>query len=213
MRSTTALISSIVLAILIWQFLSIFHIPIFSQGHDQGHNATYWLYEGDGFYRNGSYDKAIQAYDKAIKINNLSADAFYKEGNALFELGAYDEAIRVYNKALDAYDKIDKISGLNQSELNQTDMAEEATRYVTDKVSEVVVEDIKKKISKKIAKSREKAELKKKVEADAEVSAAEDARLKAEDEARQNPICTCPPGYEVVKGPDSQCGCGKWVYV
>ena len=50
-------------------------------------------------YKEGSYDKAIQAYDKVIEVDPLYSPAWCFRGYALTELGKYDEAVKSYDKA------------------------------------------------------------------------------------------------------------------
>jgi len=51
-------------------------------------------------YLQGKLDEAIKAYDEAIRINPLDAEAWDGRGNALGDQGKYDEAIKAYDEAI-----------------------------------------------------------------------------------------------------------------
>lgn len=48
----------------------------------------------------GKYDEAIQACDKAIKMNPQNTDARTAKGTSLFGQSKYDEAIKAYDEAI-----------------------------------------------------------------------------------------------------------------
>lgn len=52
-------------------------------------------WRGSAYYRNGQYDKAVEAYDQ-----DDSADSHYNRGNALAQQGQYQQALEAYAKAL-----------------------------------------------------------------------------------------------------------------
>ncbi|MBU7028477.1 MAG: tetratricopeptide repeat protein [Theionarchaea archaeon] len=58
-----------------------------------------WKNEGNASYSRGEYKTALEAYERATKINPKDADAWYKKGNALFELKRDCEALEAYEKA------------------------------------------------------------------------------------------------------------------
>jgi tetratricopeptide (TPR) repeat protein len=62
--------------------------------------ADVWSAKGKALYNLGKHDEAIQAYDKAIKINPQYVDAWINKGKALCNLGKHDEAIQAYDKAI-----------------------------------------------------------------------------------------------------------------
>jgi tetratricopeptide (TPR) repeat protein len=65
------------------------------QGQDK---ASYWFDKGyDLDERQGKYDEAIQAYDKAIQTDN-DVGALFNKGFVLNKLRRYDEAIKAFNK-------------------------------------------------------------------------------------------------------------------
>jgi superkiller protein 3 len=57
--------------------------------------------KGDKFYDDGTFDKAIECYLKAIKINPHYADAYYNMGVVYGEERDYDQAIECYKKAIE----------------------------------------------------------------------------------------------------------------
>ena len=63
---------------------------------------SYRLYYNRGLaYRGeGDYDRAIQNYDEAIRINPEAADAYNSRGDAYHGKGDYDQAIRDYDEAI-----------------------------------------------------------------------------------------------------------------
>ena len=56
--------------------------------------------EGDAFYEQGNYKKALDRYNKAIKLNPDSATAYGSKGSALRMLGHYQEAEESLNMAI-----------------------------------------------------------------------------------------------------------------
>jgi tetratricopeptide (TPR) repeat protein len=54
--------------------------------------------KGNEHYDQGKYDKAIKAYDEAIKLDSDFEVAWENKGNALYAQGKYDEAIKAYGK-------------------------------------------------------------------------------------------------------------------
>jgi tetratricopeptide (TPR) repeat protein len=56
--------------------------------------------KGMDFYNLGSYQEALDAFDKALKNNPLDKLLWYNKGSALGNLGRYQEAISAYDKAL-----------------------------------------------------------------------------------------------------------------
>ncbi len=73
---------------------SIFIYPASSQ------TAGEWVEKGIAYGKQGEYNKAIEAFDKAIAINPNSKETWYNKGNALTKLGEYDKAIEAYDRAI-----------------------------------------------------------------------------------------------------------------
>jgi tetratricopeptide (TPR) repeat protein len=57
--------------------------------------------EGDAFYEQGNYQKALGRYSKAVEFNPGSATAYGSKGSALRMLGRYQEAEKTLNKAIE----------------------------------------------------------------------------------------------------------------
>lgn len=60
-----------------------------------------WNAKGLDLYNQGKYDEAIQAFDKALNLNNWDAASFYNKGIALEAKGENGEARRFLYRALD----------------------------------------------------------------------------------------------------------------
>lgn len=73
-----------------------------------------WMFKGDCLYELEEYEKAIEAYDKAIQLDSTRANsddyvydrdtelnmAWRDKGNALFKLEKYEEALEAFDKAM-----------------------------------------------------------------------------------------------------------------
>ncbi len=57
-------------------------------------------YRGLIYARKGEYDRAIQDYDQAIRLNPNDAQAFNNRGNVYVTKGQYDRAIQDYDQAI-----------------------------------------------------------------------------------------------------------------
>lgn len=69
-------------------------------------NAYYNM--GNRFTRLRQYEKAINAYHKAINIDPEKDEAYYNMGRAYYELKQYKEAINAYQKAIESNPNKDK---------------------------------------------------------------------------------------------------------
>jgi len=67
---------------------------------DYKKTAEYWFNLGYYYAEAGLYDKAIEAYTKAIALDPNDADAYSNRGAAYYSKGQYDRAIEDYNKAI-----------------------------------------------------------------------------------------------------------------
>jgi tetratricopeptide (TPR) repeat protein len=63
-------------------------------------DATFWYNEGNALSNQKKYDEAINAYDKAIRLDPNYIDAWYWKGIALYNQEKYDEAIKAYDEAI-----------------------------------------------------------------------------------------------------------------
>ena len=65
----------------------------------ENYDAQAYNNRGIAYAEKGDYDRAIQDYDKAIKLNLDFAEAYFNRGLAYAEKGDYDRAIQDYDKA------------------------------------------------------------------------------------------------------------------
>lgn len=63
--------------------------------------APEWIVKGSGLAKNGQYEEAIAAYDKAIEENQSFADPWISKGNAFQNLKRFPEAVASYDKAIE----------------------------------------------------------------------------------------------------------------
>jgi eukaryotic-like serine/threonine-protein kinase len=63
-------------------------------------SALCWLQRGDKFVELKEYEKGVEAYEKAIGINEYFYQAFYHRGIALKQLNRHKEAIASYDEAI-----------------------------------------------------------------------------------------------------------------
>lgn len=59
-----------------------------------------WFEKGNKLYINQEYDKAIEAYTKAIALNPNYAKAYNNRGLVYDKKGQYDRAIEDFNRAI-----------------------------------------------------------------------------------------------------------------
>lgn len=64
-------------------------------------SATDWKEKGYAFFNEKKYDKALEAYNKAIELNPKYAVAYSNRGIVYDELGKYQEAITDLDKAIE----------------------------------------------------------------------------------------------------------------
>jgi tetratricopeptide (TPR) repeat protein len=64
-------------------------------------NQDDWFKEGNKNYNNGNYQKAIECYDQAIKLNPQLKEGLCNKGIALCRLGKYQDAIDAFDQAID----------------------------------------------------------------------------------------------------------------
>ena len=62
--------------------------------------ARTYVDKGVQYFALGQYEKAIKSYDKAIRLNPKTANAYNKRGVAYQSLGQYDKAIQDYDEAI-----------------------------------------------------------------------------------------------------------------
>lgn len=71
-----------------------------ADSQDQGKTAVEWYNEGVDYHDRYLYDKAIEAYTKAIELDNQEIDAYYNIGVAYDDQKLYDQALVYYNKTI-----------------------------------------------------------------------------------------------------------------
>ncbi|MBI5777922.1 MAG: tetratricopeptide repeat protein [Planctomycetes bacterium] len=65
-----------------------------------GKTAGYWIYTGYKLSGASKHEEALQAFDKALKLDPENATAWQLEGSALQFLGRYEESIKALNQAM-----------------------------------------------------------------------------------------------------------------
>lgn len=63
-------------------------------------NPDGWVRLGDVSFESGQYDRAVEAYAKALKLEGARADLLVKLGNAYFDSEVYEKAIEAYSAGL-----------------------------------------------------------------------------------------------------------------
>jgi Tfp pilus assembly protein PilF len=84
------------------------------------------------YYNRGEYEKAVEAYKRAIEINPDSAEAYYHLGMAYSSLGKYKDAVEAYSRSIKIrpdYAAAHYNLGHAYSNLNQHDKAIKAFRH------------------------------------------------------------------------------------
>jgi lipoprotein NlpI len=70
-------------------------------GQLSGRGLAFAFYKrANAYYEKGEYDRAIEDYDQAIRLNPKHPDAFSNRGVAYARKGDYDRAIENYNEAI-----------------------------------------------------------------------------------------------------------------
>jgi tetratricopeptide (TPR) repeat protein len=75
-------------------FIIVCSVVVASQTEDT-------LQKGNTYYREGAYDKAIEAYKKLVDEGYIGTSLFYNLGNANYRIGKIGYAILYYEKALE----------------------------------------------------------------------------------------------------------------
>lgn len=65
-----------------------------------------WAYanRGNAYYTKGQYDRTVQDFSEAIKLDGSRADRYYGRGRAYRSLGEYDKAIADFSTAIAGFD-------------------------------------------------------------------------------------------------------------
>ena len=67
---------------------------------DDSRSKEYWFYKGNEFLDQGKYNKAINAYDKALAIDPSFDVALNNKGVALSEIGRYNDSLEAFNSVI-----------------------------------------------------------------------------------------------------------------
>ncbi|MBN1471324.1 MAG: tetratricopeptide repeat protein [Syntrophaceae bacterium] len=74
--------------------------PVEGNSVIEGRDDFDWLKTGYEAFDDKKWDEALNAFDKAIKINPQNMEAYFYRGNIYDELGDYKKAIVNYNRAI-----------------------------------------------------------------------------------------------------------------
>ncbi len=84
-------------SLLILTMLAISISPAISA---EENTSAYWTAQGDKLNAQYKFDDAIQAYDKALEINESYIAALAGKGEALWNTGRYNESLRSFDEVL-----------------------------------------------------------------------------------------------------------------
>jgi tetratricopeptide (TPR) repeat protein len=76
---------------------------------EEEYTADYWIQKGDEFFNKGSYDIAIDCYNRAIELDPQYADAWSNHGYVLYDKFRRIRNLDKYDEALDLAIKINPI--------------------------------------------------------------------------------------------------------
>jgi tetratricopeptide (TPR) repeat protein len=86
---------------------------LFGPGKSAKQKAKNYVLVGYRYYKERQFDKAIGAFDKAVKLDSESADAYFWRGRSRMSISRYDEAVADFKTAVklnpayvDAYDNL-----------------------------------------------------------------------------------------------------------
>jgi len=68
---------------------------------EYGKEAYNWYEQGYNYYEGRNYERAINSYREAIRLNPRFVDAYYWLGRVYFEMGNYNQAIQNYRRVLE----------------------------------------------------------------------------------------------------------------
>ena len=82
------------------RFLTILFVCIvIAPFHAGAESAGSLVVQGNELYAAGEYDKALEAYEKALTEQPDSGEVFFNKGNVFFQKGEYDKAREAYQAA------------------------------------------------------------------------------------------------------------------
>jgi len=88
------------------------------------------ILKGNEFYYKNEYEKSIECYDKALKIDSKYAEAWGNKGVALTDLGKYKEGIEYIDKALEIDPNDATVWNSKAAALNNLGKYNEAIEYI-----------------------------------------------------------------------------------
>jgi len=80
--------------------LAMLAISIFSVTGAEDNTSAFWTAQGDELREQYKFDDAIQAYDKALEINESHIAALAGKGEALWNTGRYNESLQSFEEVL-----------------------------------------------------------------------------------------------------------------
>jgi len=66
----------------------------------QENTSNYWMENGTKLLWDGSYDEAVNAFDKAVQLDPENYEAWVTKGRILTYLGRYEDSLQAYDKAI-----------------------------------------------------------------------------------------------------------------
>ncbi|HUB68314.1 MAG TPA: tetratricopeptide repeat protein [Candidatus Methylacidiphilales bacterium] len=103
----------LILGLLTWQRTWAFHSDETLWANAAAHNPTNWMVQnnlGEAFLQQGRMDEAMEAFQRALKINPKLAEVHDNLGNVLAQKGEWDNAIVEFRKALAINPKLYEIN-------------------------------------------------------------------------------------------------------
>ena len=74
--------------------------PAVSIIDENNYNASDWICKADALSESKMFDKALEAYSRAIELDPNNVDAYNKRAEAYKDLKEYDKAIEEYNRII-----------------------------------------------------------------------------------------------------------------
>jgi len=74
--------------------------PVPSSPTSNNSSPITYFEKGNDYFKQGDYQKAIEQYDEAIRLNPQYAKAYYNRGIAYYYLSQYEQAIQDFGEAI-----------------------------------------------------------------------------------------------------------------
>lgn len=81
--------------------LTMLLISVSMAAGTENNTSSYWTAQGTDLMEQYKFSDAIQAYDRALKVNDSYLAALAGKGEALWKIGEYNDSIQSFGKALD----------------------------------------------------------------------------------------------------------------